>query len=64
MLLASHISLFLFFFGPESQSDAEGGATVLGPPSDKEEDGWLEMQRQSGSWRGWSALPRLFVVSP
>lgn len=39
-LLASHISLSLsFFFWPESQSDAEGGATVLGPHSDEEEDG-------------------------
>lgn len=36
--LASHISLFLCFW-PESQSDAEGGATVLGPHSDGEEDG-------------------------
>lgn len=33
------LSLSLSFFWPESQSDAEGGATVLGPHSDKEEDG-------------------------
>ena len=41
VLLASHISLlsFFFFFWPESQSDAEDGATVLEPHSDKEEDG-------------------------
>ena len=33
------LSLSLSLFWPESQSDAEGRATVLGPHSDKEEDG-------------------------